>query len=50
MDANRFDSVTKLFASRRLSRRQALAQGKFPKLKAELAMPEPPPSIWDEQA
>ncbi len=30
--------------------RQALAQGKFPKLRAELAMPEPPPSIWDEQA
>lgn len=30
--------------------RQALAQGKFPKLKAELAVPEPPPSIWDEQA
>ncbi|HEY8135872.1 MAG TPA: tRNA guanosine(34) transglycosylase Tgt [Candidatus Limnocylindrales bacterium] len=30
--------------------RQALAQGKFPKLRAELAVPEPPPSIWDEQA
>ena len=30
--------------------RQALAQGKFPKLKAELAVPEPPPSIWDDQA
>jgi queuine tRNA-ribosyltransferase len=30
--------------------RQALAQGKFPKLKAELAMPEPPPSIWDDRA
>jgi hypothetical protein len=27
MDANRFDSVAKFFASRRLSRRQALAQG-----------------------
>jgi queuine tRNA-ribosyltransferase len=30
--------------------RQALAQGKFPKLRAELALPEPPPSIWDDQA
>jgi queuine tRNA-ribosyltransferase len=30
--------------------RQALAQGKFPKLRAELAVPEPPPSIWDDQA
>jgi queuine tRNA-ribosyltransferase len=30
--------------------RQALAQGKFPKLRRELAMPEPPPSIWDDQA
>ena len=30
--------------------RQALAQGKFPKLKAELAVPEAPPSIWDDQA
>jgi len=30
--------------------RQALAQGKFPKLMRELAAPEPPPSIWDDQA
>jgi queuine tRNA-ribosyltransferase len=30
--------------------RQALAQGKFPKLMRELAMPDPPPSIWDDQA
>ncbi|MEP7379600.1 MAG: tRNA guanosine(34) transglycosylase Tgt [Chloroflexota bacterium] len=30
--------------------RQALAQGKFPKLMRELASPEPPPSIWDDQA
>ena len=30
--------------------RQALAQGKFPKLMRELATPEPPPSIWDDQA
>jgi hypothetical protein len=27
MDANRFDSITKFFASRRLSRRQAITQG-----------------------
>jgi queuine tRNA-ribosyltransferase len=30
--------------------RHALAQGKFPKLMRELAAPEPPPSIWDDQA
>lgn len=30
--------------------RQALAQGKFPKLMRELAVPDPPPSIWDDQA
>ncbi|MEA2676377.1 MAG: queuine tRNA-ribosyltransferase [Chloroflexota bacterium] len=30
--------------------RQALAAGKFPKLRAELAVPEAPPSIWDDQA
>jgi queuine tRNA-ribosyltransferase len=30
--------------------RQVLAGGKFPKLRAELAVPEPPPSIWDDQA
>jgi queuine tRNA-ribosyltransferase len=30
--------------------RQALSHGKFPKLMRELATPEPPPSIWDDEA
>ncbi|MEP7158280.1 MAG: tRNA guanosine(34) transglycosylase Tgt [Chloroflexota bacterium] len=30
--------------------RDALASGKFPKLMRELAAPESPPSIWDEEA